>query len=147
MYQSWQYSDCHQSQEFDADGLEERYRNLTCMLTPTKGTPIEFRQKTITTKKFEQETLSRFDNYEKKRKEKLLLQKKQQMRSELDQYTLAPTTNDSRLHNISRNPLISRLDEILESRKVKIENKKRTFQSKADKEASECTFTPAINKR
>ena len=116
-------------------------------VTPVKGV-LEFRQKKITTKQFEDETLNRFDQYEKRKKDKLLVQKKEIMKTELQQYTLTPKINKQRNRDeITRNPLVSRLDEIIENRKIRIENKKDKYLSKAELEAKECTFRPNIRQR
>lgn len=116
-------------------------------VTPVKGA-LEFRQKRITTKQFEDETLNRFDQYEKRKKDKLLVQKKEIMKNELQQYTLTPKINKQRNREETiRNPLVSRLDEIIENRKIRIENKKDKYLSKAELEARECTFKPNIRQR
>jgi hypothetical protein len=125
--------------------FEGRFGNFT--FTPTKNGTIEFKQKRVSSQKFEEQTLRRFEQYEQRRKEKLLVQKKEHMKLELTPFTMEPSINDQKRKEPKRNPLISRLDEILESRKIKIEGKKNSFVSKAEKEAKECTFHPNINSR
>ena len=104
-------------------------------------------QKKITTKQFEDETLNRFELYERNRKDRLLLQKKEQMKSELNNYTLTPRINKGNKKDRLRNPLVSRLDDIIEDRKIKIENKKAKFVSKVELEMKECTFKPKIQSK
>jgi hypothetical protein len=115
-------------------------------LTPGKTGTVQFMQKKVTTTQFEASTLKRFEQYEHRRKEKLLVQKKENMLAALESCPMEPSINEQRKKD-KRNPLVARLDEILETRKVKLEAKKNSFVSKADKEAKECTFRPSINTR
>lgn len=101
----------------------------------------------ITSQRFEDQTLFRFEEYERKRKDRLLVQKKEMMKCELDKYTLTPRINKKNGNERSRNPLVSRLDDILQDRKIKIDNKRSKFVSKAEEELKECTFTPKIKSK
>lgn len=113
--------------------------------TPVKGLLKEMRHKRVTRREFEESTLNRFEWYEQRKQEKLLVQKKQVLLSKLEEHTQTPHINNRKSSQPPRNPLVNRLDEILESRKVRIESKKDNFVSKDDRDARECTFKPAIN--
>lgn len=115
-------------------------------LTPGKSGTIQFRQKKVTSSEFEASTLKRFEQYEHKKKEKILMQKKENMIAALESCPMEPHINEQKKKE-KRNPLVARLDEILENRKVKLETRKNSFVSKAEKEAKECTFKPNINSR
>ena len=131
----------------DAELSLDRFSPLgpSDFVTPMKGVPREFQQKRVTTQRFEDETLNRFDQYEKRKKERILVQKKEMMKHEMQQYTLTPIINKHKKRDLSRNPLVSRLEEILQDRKVRIETKKERFMTRAEAEARECTFKPQIN--
>jgi hypothetical protein len=113
--------------------------------TPVKGLIKEMRHKRVTQREFEESTLNRFEWYEQRKQEKLLVHKKQALISKLQEHTQTPQINQKKFAQIPRNPLVNRLDEILESRKVRIESKKESFISKDEREARECTFKPTIN--
>jgi hypothetical protein len=113
--------------------------------TPIKGAIRDFKRPRVTSRKFEDTTLNRFDLYEQRKKEKLLVQKKEIMRSELQQYTATPQINKQKKRDRTRNPLVSRLDEILMNRKIRIDSKRDKIETKEEIEARECTFRPSIN--
>lgn len=113
--------------------------------TPVKGIIKEMRHKRVTRREFEESTLNRFEWYEQRKQEKLLVHKKQVLLSKLEEHTQTPNINIRKSSQPPRNPLVNRLDEILESRKVRIESKKDTFVSKDERDARECTFKPTIN--
>lgn len=142
--------DCSQSSDYyqDFEGDDWRWETTFPLrsLTPGKLGTVQFKHKTITSSQFEENTLKRFEQYEHRRKEKLLVQKKENMLAALESCPMEPLINEQRRKD-KRNPLVARLDEILESKKVKLEAKKNTFVSKAEKEAKECTFKPNINSR
>ena len=135
----------------DGSVVSGRGRSMgrSAFVTPVKG-GHEFRQRKVSSRRFEDETMKRFEEYEKKKKDKLLVQKKEIMKSEMMEYTLTPKINKQggrcRKEKV-RNPFVSRLDEILESRKIKIESKKDRFLSKEEMEARECTFRPSIGRK
>ncbi len=140
-------ADSRDSSSRDMDRSADRSTSLrpSSFVTPLKGVPREFRHKRVTSRQFEDETLNRFDQYEKRKKERILVQKKEMMKHEMEQYTLTPIINKHKKRDMSRNPLVSRLDEILQDRKVGIEKKKERFLTRAEAEAKECTFKPNIN--
>lgn len=107
-------------------------------------TPGQARSRKVTSTEFEAKTLHRFEQYEHRRRERLLVQKKESMLATLEACTSEPRVNDT-ARNDKRNPLVARLDEILETRKVKLEARKKTFVSREEREARECTFRPNIN--
>ena len=132
----------------EVDDSSEEWMDSTVpsgFCTPLKGAVRNFKARRVTTRRFEDETLNRFDLYEQMKKEKLLVQKKEHMRYELQQYTLTPNINKERKKDNMRNPLITRLDEILQNRKIKLDSRKGKLETKEQEEARECTFKPQIN--
>lgn len=122
----------------------DQYQN---MMPPSIDYSLSFKHKTITSKKFEQETLSRFDDYEKRRKDKLLMQKKMKMMSQIDQCAINRPSSIVKPSIVNRSSLISRLDAIIDSKRSTAAVVGRSPMVRHDKDAAECTFRPIINKR
>src|SRR3990167_8274327 len=136
-----------ESPQSSVEHSEEEDASYSGFHTPVKGLIKEMRHKRVTRREFEESTLNRFEWYEQRKQEKLLVHKKQALLSKLQEHTQTPQINIRKSPHPPPNPLLNRLDEILESRKVRIESKKDRFVSKDEREAKECTFKPTINNK
>jgi len=103
--------------------------------------------KKISSQGFNDRTLSRFKEYERVKKERLVRQKEEILRKELENYTLTPNINLKKKKKLTKEPLLNRLDQILEARKQKIEDLGEIHaQKELNAELRECTFTPNVHR-
>lgn len=107
-------------------------------------------EKRVTGKHFENSTLARFKKYEKQKNARLLDQKKERLKRELVDYTNIPKINSNKRPTGSpknRDSLLSRLDQIIETRKANQEKTVEEYRNQKDEaQRKHCTFTPNINK-
>ena len=74
----------------------------------------------------------------------MVIQKKEQLHKEMEAYTLKPKINSQQAHDAPREPLLNRLDQIIETRNERKQKAINKYVIEKESEMKECTFTPRI---